>query len=96
MNGQSARSEQSPLQRQLNGYRLTTAEIIYHMPDHPQLLQEFIWQQHDIAPHFPELRRFLTFWETKIEGKLHSVKVASAKLITPREIKNADGLFALN
>lgn len=87
---------QSSLKRQLSGYRLTTAQITYHLPDYPQLLQEFIWQQHDLAPHFPELRRFLTFWETKIEGKLHSVKVASAKLITPGEIKNADGLFALH
>jgi len=28
---------------QLNGYRLTTAEILYHMPDHPYLLQSFVW-----------------------------------------------------
>ena len=96
MNDKASGSNESALQRQLDGYRLTTAEIVYHLPDHPKLLQEFIWQQHDIAPHFPELRRFLLFWETKIEGKLHSVKVASAKLITPGEIKNADGLFALN
>lgn len=96
MNNRENSPNDSSLQRQLDGYRLTTAEIIYHLPDHPQLLQEFIWQNHDIAPHFPELRRFLHFWETKIEGKLHSVKVASAKLITPGEIKNADGLFAMN
>ena len=27
------------LQKQLDGYRLTTAQILYHMPDHPRLLQ---------------------------------------------------------
>ncbi|HJS33815.1 MAG TPA: Usg family protein, partial [Alphaproteobacteria bacterium] len=27
---------------QLRNYRLTTAEIIYRMPDHPGLLQSFI------------------------------------------------------
>ena len=60
-------------------YRLTTAEIIYRMPDHPDLLQSFIWQKLDLAPDFPELRRFLEFWSSNIEGKLHSVKVGQAR-----------------
>jgi len=64
---------------QLGEYRLTTAEIIYHLPDHPDLLQSFIWQKLDLAPDFPELRRFLDFWTRNIEGKLHSVKVGQAK-----------------
>jgi len=63
---------------QIRQYRLTTAEIIYHMPDHPDLLQSFIWQKLDLAPDFPELRRFLEFWSRSIEGKLHSVKVGQA------------------
>jgi uncharacterized protein Usg len=65
---------------QSHEYRLTTAEIIYHLPDHPDLLQSFIWQKLDRAPDFPELRRFLEFWSRSIEGKLHSVKVGQAKL----------------
>jgi uncharacterized protein Usg len=36
-------------------WRLTTAEILYHLPDHPGLLQTFIWQKLDRAPAFPEL-----------------------------------------
>ncbi|MBM3507048.1 MAG: Usg family protein [Alphaproteobacteria bacterium] len=63
--------------RQLEGYRLTTAEITYHRPDHPAFLQQFIWQELDLAPQFPALQRFLDFWEAKIEGKIHSVRVAS-------------------
>ena len=35
---------------QLRDYRLTTAEIIYHLPDHPALLQSFVWQNLDLAP----------------------------------------------
>jgi uncharacterized protein Usg len=69
-------SEAPPVIRE---YRLTTAEIIYHMPDHPDLLQSFIWQKLDLAPDFPELRRFLEFWSRNIEGKLHSVKVGQAR-----------------
>ncbi|MCD8498397.1 MAG: usg protein [Alphaproteobacteria bacterium] len=64
-------------------YRLTTAQIIYHLPDHDSLLQEFIWQNYDLAPQFPELKKFLKFWEISIEGRLHSVYVAHTKLFHP-------------
>ena len=64
----------------LRDYRLTTAEIIYHLPDHPDLLQSFIWQKLDVAPDFPELHRFLEYWSRNIEGKLHSVRVGQARL----------------
>ncbi len=84
------------LSRQLAGYRLTTAKILYHMPDHPALLQTFVWQHLDIAPRFPELNRFLAFWEREIEGRLHSVSVASVGLIQPAELRYARGEFALN
>lgn len=67
----------------LKDYRLTTAEIIYHLPDYPRFLQSFTWQQLDIAPKFPVLHQFLDFWEREIEGKLHSVKIASAELVKP-------------
>jgi uncharacterized protein Usg len=66
-------------------YRLTTAQIYYHLPDHPAFLQEFIWQDYDLAPKFPELTGFLGFWVREIEGKLHSVYVAHQKIITASE-----------
>lgn len=71
-------------------YRLTTAQIYYHLPDHPSFIQEFIWQDYDVAPKFPELKQFLGFWVREIEGKLHSVYVASQKLITPSDPEFAD------
>ncbi|QXM24453.1 usg protein [Elioraea tepida] len=84
------------LSRQLQGYRLTTAKILYHLPDHPSLLQTFVWQNFDLAPRFPELNRFLAFWQREIEGKLHSVSVASAELISPVELRFAQGVFSLH
>jgi uncharacterized protein Usg len=65
--------------QELRHYRLTTAEIIYHRPDHPEQLQSFIWQKPDLAPDFPELRRFLEFWSRNIEGELHSAKIGQAR-----------------
>ena len=68
----------------IKDYRLTTAEILYHLPDYPELLQSYIWQDYDIAPKFPILNKFLHFWTKELHGPLHSVQVASQELITPR------------
>ena len=86
----------SDLRLQLQGYRMTTAEILYHLPDHPHLVQSFIWQQFDMAPRYPELQRFLAFWEKNIEGKLHSVKVAQASLIGPAKYRHPQASFSLH
>jgi uncharacterized protein Usg len=77
------------LAAQLKGHRLTTAEILYHLPDHPRLLQSYIWQGLDLAPRFPVLRGFLDFWEREIEGKLHSVRVGVVDLVGPAQARVA-------
>lgn len=84
------------LSLQLKDYRLTTAEILYHLPDHPGLLQAYIWQELDLAPRFPVLRRFLDFWSRELDGKLHSVRVTSAGLISPAQMRHAGHLVHLN
>lgn len=84
------------LAQQLRGYRLTTAEILYRLPDHPHVLQSFVWQHLDMAPDYPVLRRFLDFWTRSIDGKLHSVKVAHAPVITPGELRHAQVSFQLH
>ena len=73
------------LERMMRDYRLTTAEILYHLPDHPRLLQSFVWQELDLAPKFPTLKKFLDFWDRELDGKIHSVRVAHAELIRPAE-----------
>lgn len=81
---------------QLSGWSLTTAEILYHLPDHPSLLQTFIWQEYDLHPKFPRLGKFLDFWSSTLDGGLFKVRVAHSKLIHPRELKFASGTFRLN
>lgn len=58
--------------------QLTTAEILYHMPDHPSLLQSFVWQTWDRAPAYPRLKRFLDHWRREIDAVIHSIAVAHA------------------
>jgi uncharacterized protein Usg len=79
--------------RQLSGYGLTTAEILYRIPDHPKLLQTYIWQDYDVAPDFPTLTKFLTFWRQTLDGALHSIRVGHSKLIKPAEFKTFDAEF---
>ena len=79
--------------RQLEGYGLTTANIMYRRPDHQWLLQTYVWQDFDLFPKFPELNKFLNFWTEKLDGPLHSVMVAHARLIKPAELNAIDGEF---
>lgn len=77
----------------LRDYRLTTAEILYHFPDHPALLQSYVWQELDLAPKFPILSRFLDFWNRELDGKIHSVTVDHLKLVQPGDWKYGVGEF---
>jgi uncharacterized protein Usg len=71
------------------GFGLTTARIIYRLPDNPLLLQDYVWQEYDLFPQFPTLRKFLAFWEEQLEGPLHSVTVAHQRLIRPVELTHS-------
>jgi uncharacterized protein Usg len=86
----------SDFRRQLEGYGITTANILYRLPDHPKIIQSYVWQEYDLHPHFPELKKFLEFWSQKIEGALHQVIVAHARLIKPAELKLAGAEFRLH
>ena len=78
--------------RQLEGYRLATAEILYRLPDHPKLLQSYIWQDYDLAPRYPVLHRFLDFWTRELDGAIHSVRLAGRRIVSATEIGTASVL----
>jgi uncharacterized protein Usg len=67
-------------------YRLTLAEILYYLPDYRDVLQSYVWQEYDYMPHYPNLRKFLDFWHQKIDGKIHSVRVANEPNVSPINI----------
>ncbi|HEU4377755.1 MAG TPA: protein usg [Hyphomicrobiaceae bacterium] len=81
---------------QLAGFSLTTAEILYRLPDHPLLLQSFIWQEYDVHPRFPRLKSFLDFWTANLEGKLYRVTVANNCLISPAELRLIGGEYRVH
>ena len=75
-------------------YRLTTAEILYQVPEYPDLLQSYLWQSLDRVPDFPKLNDFLSAWEKDLEGKLHSVRIGYVGIIQPEEWRYADSMIA--
>lgn len=75
------------LSSQLNGWRLTTTQVLYYMPDHPKLLQSFVWQTLDLAPRYPRVRQFLEHWRREIEAVIHSVQIASGEQLAPARVQ---------
>ena len=90
------RRDRRAIEMQLAGYRLSTAEILYWMPDYPSVLQSFVWQQYDRPPEFPELHRFLNFWKDNIDAALHTVHVACAESFKAPAVRNAEALYQIH
>jgi uncharacterized protein Usg len=92
----SIRSADTQFKQMIAGFSLTTAEILYHLPDYPALFQTYVWQDYDLAPKFPKLIKFLDFWTANLDGKLAQVRVAHKALITPAELKFVGTEFKLS
>jgi uncharacterized protein Usg len=86
----------SDLERQLNGYGLTTAHILYRIPDCESLLQTYVWQDYDLALDFPGMQKFLDYWQANLDGPLHSVRYTHQRLIGPNEWRRVEGEFKLH
>jgi uncharacterized protein Usg len=96
MRCQKREQQMSELELMLRGYGLTTAEIFYRLPDHPSLLQSYVWQNYDLAPEFPEMNGFLKFWQETLDGPLHSVRYVHRKLISASEWRAVNGEIILH
>lgn len=77
------------IELKLKGWRLATAEVLYYLPDHPSLLQSFLWQTLDLAPAYPRIHRFLDFWRREIDAVIHSVRLASGETLAPPKLQTA-------
>lgn len=77
------------LSLRLDGWRLATAEVLYYLPDHPKLLQTFVWQTLDLAPSYPRIHRFLDFWRREIDAVIHSVQLATGETLAPAPVRHA-------
>ena len=74
----------------LKRYCLTTAEVLYRIPDYPNLLQRLIWQALDLPLDYPTLVKFLNYWDRNLDGTIYSVSVASHNLVKPAAMRRVD------
>lgn len=53
--------------------KLVFVNVIYHLPDYNNLVNEFHWQTLDLPPRYPRIRRFVDYWEAEIEAQIKQV-----------------------
>jgi len=76
------------------GLRRATIHIEYWRPDHPNLLQIFVWQTHDIFPTFPRMKRLLVHWRDEVPARINTVEIGYVPL-GRNEIVSANHLLHL-
>jgi uncharacterized protein Usg len=84
------------IEQRLKGATMLTAEVLYYMPDHPKLLQTFMWQTMDYAPKYPRLAQFLDYWKREIEAVIHSVRVAHSEPFAAPAYRHTSGILRLH
>ena len=53
-----------------------TASIIYHIPTHEALLQEFIIQMDDLHPEYPRFTKFIHYWRREQLARIQQIQLA--------------------
>ncbi len=77
-------------QRMLAGFGLLTVKVLFYHPQTPSILQEFTFQTEDVAPDFPRLSKFLSYWRNELaHAPIHTVTIAHSKLLRPAEVSFA-------
>ncbi len=76
--------------------RLVTMSIIYGLPDHKSIINEFVWQLHDLVPELERVRRFLKFWDNNIDGPIKLVQITYPGIKIPRSVRCVDSLLVIN
>jgi uncharacterized protein Usg len=56
-------------------YALVSVNVLYFIPDHENLVNEFFWQTLDLHPQFPRVQRFLRFWRREIDARIKNVTI---------------------
>ncbi len=61
----------------VRGFVPVTVAVLYWMPDHRSILNEFVWQTLDISPRYPRVERFLDHWRREIEATIAEVRLSA-------------------
>jgi uncharacterized protein Usg len=70
-------------------------DIFYYRPDHPLLIQEFVWGFDDVPPELVRVHQFLNYWKNNIDAVIKEILVG-VNDAAPQRIAAVDYLFNLN
>lgn len=70
-------------------------QVIYYMPSHPTILQEFTWGYEDLVPELVRTHRFLHHWKTNIQAVISEVMLSVADG-HHRHWRSADSIIDFN
>lgn len=62
----------------ITNVRPVLLQVIYYMPKHPTLLQEFTWGYEDHLPDLLRTNRFLYHWKHNIDAVIFEVLLSIA------------------
>ena len=54
-------------------WTVATVQVVYYIPDHLHIVNEFMWQTEDQLPEYPRITRFLDYWDKHIDGPIKEV-----------------------
>jgi len=75
--------------------KIVTVDIFYYLPDHPLILQEFVWSFDDIPPELQRMHKFLNHWKANIDAVVKEVLVGVSGE-APTRMEVVDKIFQLN
>ena len=58
---------------------LVSLRVFYYMPDHRNLIQEFMWQTEDVKPKYPRVNKYLNFWRKNIDAVIADIEMAESE-----------------
>ncbi|MFC7473101.1 hypothetical protein ACFQS7_01955 [Dankookia sp. GCM10030260] len=76
--------------------QLVTVSVLYYLPDHRSLVNEFTWQTLDRGPHYARVEAFLDYWRREIDAVIKEVKIAGARPFAPGQVDHVAHRFSLN
>jgi uncharacterized protein Usg len=75
---------------------LVTVSVLYYLPDHPSLINEFLWQTMDLGPKYPRIGQFLDFWRREIDATIKEVMISGSRSLAPRMVLKIDEMLVLH
>lgn len=79
----------------LNKIQIITIDILYWMPDHPHILQQFVWQTEDQIPEYLRAKKFLNYWKNNIDAKIHQICIAQNEKYLSQKFTSIDDFIKL-